>query len=41
MKPVLNYDLIKKLISKLKNQNNYRLKAMVNWAEDVVYAAIK
>ena len=41
MKSVLNYELIKKLISKLKTQSNYKLKAMVQWAEEVVYTAIK
>ena len=42
MKSVLDNNLIKKLILKLKNnQQNYKLKAMVQWAEEVVYSAIK
>lgn len=41
MKPVLNFDLVKKLISKLKNPNNHKLKAFLLWAEEVIYNAIK
>jgi hypothetical protein len=41
IKPILDTELLKKLISKLKMQNNSKLRAMVQWAEGVMYEAIK
>jgi hypothetical protein len=41
MKPILNVELIKRLISKMKNKNDYKLKAFLQWVEEVIHTAMK